>query len=225
MDRSELFRNRIRWILFLVISLGGLQGCGSPGSRRSNYLFDDTDAIGSLPAGWQGAETNSKGTPAVWEVVDDKTASDGVKAVAITKTQNTGQTFNLLISNSPVQKDVTIRVKVKALAGKEDQGGGPVWRYQDNTNYYIARWNPLEKSFRLYVVKDGKRIQLGSLDVQVDPSAWHTISVTHKGNRIRAIFDKDHLIQTDDDTFSTAGKIGLWTKADAATAFDAFRIY
>ena len=84
---------------------------------------------------------------------------------------------------------------------------------------------PARINFRLYVVKDGKRKQLGSLDVQADPAAWHTITITHTGRRIRAVFDKEHLIQADDDSFPEAGKVGLWTKADAVTAFDAFRIF
>ena len=33
-----------------------------------------------------------------------------------------------------------------------DQGGGPVWRYQDANNYYIARMNPLEDNYRVYKV-------------------------------------------------------------------------
>jgi hypothetical protein len=116
-------------------------------------------------------------------------------------------------------------VKVKAISGKEDQGGGPVWRYQDNNNYYIARWNPLENNFRVYVVQDGKRKQLGSADVQLDPAVWHTITIDHAGNRIKASLDGRQLIEVNDETFAIIGKIGLWTKADAATAFDAFRIY
>jgi hypothetical protein len=33
---------------------------------------------------------------------------------------------------------------MKAVAGKEDQGGGLVWRAMDSNNYYVARYNPLE---------------------------------------------------------------------------------
>ena len=53
------------------------------------------------------------------------------------------------------------------MAGKLDQGGGPVWRYQDANNYYVARMNPLEDNYRVYKVVAGKRTQLGSVDVKV----------------------------------------------------------
>jgi hypothetical protein len=46
-------------------------------------------------------------------------------------------------------------VKIKAIAGEEDMGGGLVWRYIDNKNYYIVRCNPLENNIRLYCVVNG----------------------------------------------------------------------
>ena len=34
------------------------------------------------------------------------------------------------------------------------------------------------------------------------------------------MFDGKPLFEADDDTFKDAGKVGVWTKADSATAFD-----
>lgn len=225
MNGQATFWDRLVWLLSVMVISVGLSGCGSLDGRRANSLFTETDSVGSLPADWEVAETNGTGTPAGWEIIADQSAVDGQKALAITRTQNTGRTFNMLVHRHISVGDAPLRVKVKALSGKEDQGGGPVWRYQDNNNYYIARWNPLENNFRLYVVKDGKRKQLGSVDVKTDPAAWHTIRIDHSGDLIRAIFDKDHLIEVRDDSISAAGRIGLWTKADAATAFDSLQIF
>jgi len=66
-----------------------------------------------------------------------------------------------------------LSVVVLAVSGEEDQGGGPVWRAADAANYYITRWNPLEKNFRLYFVKDGRRKQLASAAATGDHSVWH----------------------------------------------------
>ncbi len=41
---------------------------------------------------------------------------------------------------------------LRAHTGKEDQGGGLIWRRRDANNYYIARYNPLERNFRVYYV-------------------------------------------------------------------------
>ncbi|NLH15767.1 MAG: hypothetical protein GX455_04245 [Phycisphaerae bacterium] len=225
MDQLKSYWNRFGWIVSVMVITIGLPGCGVLENQRANSLFTENDAIGSLPADWEVAETNGTGTPAVWEIIPDKTAADGQKALAITRTQNAGRTFNMLVHRDISVGDVLFIVKVKAVSGKEDQGGGPVWRYQDNNNYYIARWNPLENNFRLYVVKDGKRKQLGSVDVQADSATWHTIRIDHSRDLIRATFDRDHLIEIRDDTLSAAGRIGLWTKADAATAFDSLQIF
>jgi hypothetical protein len=209
----------------LIIILITVVGCHSSKNGYSNQILKEGDSIGSLPMDSLVAETNGKGTPAIWQVVADKTAADGAKAVAITQNQNTGQTFNMLVHQNLSVGDAPFSVKLRALSGKEDQGGGPVWRYQDNNNYYIARWNPLEKNLRVYVVKDGKRKQLASVDVEVGPVAWHTIAIDHAGNRIKTSLDGRQLIEVTDDTFTTVGKIGLWTKADAVTAFDALQIF
>jgi hypothetical protein len=75
-------------------------------------------------------------------------------------------------------KDGAIEVSFKALEGVEDQGGGPIWRVQDASNYYIARANPLESNFRLYYVKNSKRKTLDSAKVKVPANRWHTIMIT-----------------------------------------------
>ena len=180
----------------------------------------DKDAVGSVPGGWEVTETAGRGTPATWEVVADTTAPSSLNVIAITANKNSGRTYSLLIAKDRSYRDLEIYVMVKAIKGEEDQGGGPIWRAKDADNYYIARWNPLEDNFRVYVVKDGRRKQLGSASVKADSKVWHKIEIEHEGNRIEGEFDGKKLIDLEDSTFPEAGMVGLWTKADAATAFD-----
>ncbi|MHC4213021.1 MAG: hypothetical protein ACYSWP_06550, partial [Planctomycetota bacterium] len=109
--------------------------------------------IGRIPSGWIKAETNGRGNPATWKVISDLRAPGNGPVIAITKTRNHGQTYNLLIANRGLYKDLQIKLWVKANSGVIDQGGGPIWRCRDKDNYYIARWNPLEDNFRVYFVK------------------------------------------------------------------------
>jgi hypothetical protein len=97
-----------------------------------------------------------------------------------------------------------------------------MWRYKDSGNYYVVRMNPLEDNFRLYKVVDGKRIQLATTpdDVIAAEGKWHSIRVVHKGDRIQCYFNGKMLLEAKDDALKEAGKIGLWTKADAQTHFD-----
>jgi len=182
----------------------------------------DTAEVGSVPQGWKVAETGGEGKPATWQVIIDQSAPSPPNAVAITANKNYGGTFNLLIAQGTSHRDLELKVMVKAIAGEEDQGGGPIWRVKDPNNYYICRWNPLENNFRVYFVKDGRRKQLGTADVSTDPKVWHEIRIVHKAAQITAYFDGKKMIELEDSTFGEPGMVGLWVKADGRTAFDDF---
>ena len=116
-------------------------------------------------------------------------------------------------------KDLDLSVRLKAVAGELDRGGGLVWRAKDKDNYYIARYNPLEDNFRVYKVEAGKRTQFQSAKVPGD-TKWHTLRVTMAGTKITCYLDGTKYLEADDSTFPDAGKIGLWSKADAQSYFD-----
>jgi hypothetical protein len=213
-------------VVFAMVSMAALSatvGCNGLVIGADDYdsKFNsnfDSETIG-IPKGWTAAETSTAGTPADWAVEADSSAVGKPNVVTLSKNNNHGGTFNLLLAEKTKYKDLEISVKVKAVSGREDQGGGPVWRAIDADNYYVCRWNPLEDNFRLYVVKDGRRRQLASAKVIADRNAWHEIEIEHEGSKITAEFDDKKLIEFKDDTFKEAGMVGLWTKADAVTKF------
>lgn len=172
---------------------------------------------GELPKNWKAAKTH-EGSGSVWKVVEDSTAPGG-KALAQTSAEGPKPLFNLCIAEETKLTDVDLSVSLKANAGKIDQGGGLIWRCQDADNYYVARWNPLEDNFRVYKVEKGKRTQLGTADVKLPGDKWHVLRVVQKGGDIQCYLDGKLYLSVKDDTFSKAGKIGLWTKADAQTSF------
>ena len=88
----------------------------------------------------------------------------------------------------------------------------------------MVRFNPLEDNLRLYKVLKGSRIQLVSASVAVPRGSWFNIRVVMKGTEITCYFNGKELIRKTDDTFIKAGKTGFWTKADAVSDFDNFRI-
>ena len=195
-------------------------GRGEDQDVVSIWTFDDTDG-GVLPEGWRSEGTNQRGPVAAWIVKTDTSAPSKPNVLALTDTrEGWGGTFNLCWTDQVEFKDGVIEVKVKAGTGLEDQGGGPIWRVQDKDNYYIARWNPLEDNFRVYSVKDGSRKTLESARVKADPLKWHTIRIEHRGDEIRCYFDNEALKLVRDGTFPAGGGVGVWTKADATTAFD-----
>jgi hypothetical protein len=184
------------------------------------FRFSKDDA-GKLPKGWK-ADKTGKGEGSVWKVVADDTAPSKKGYVLAQTAEGPEQFFNLCVAEDTRYKDLEISVAFKAVKGKEDQGGGVVWRYQDADNYYICRMNPLEDNFRVYKVVGGKRRQLATTknDVKVPAGEWHTIKVTMVGEQIECFLDGKKYLEAKDATFKDAGKVGLWSKADAQTHFD-----
>ena len=193
---------------------------GKEGEEDTRIWNFNADMPGKIAFGFHIAETKGKGKIGVWQVMEDKAGPSPSNVLALTSTENRGSTYNLAIAKDTSHKNLDVSVKVKAVSGKEDQGGGPIWRTKDADNYYIARWNPLEDNFRVYFVKDGKRKQLSSANVELPSDQWHTIRIVMMGQKIDAYLNGKKLITVEDSTFADAGMVGLWTKADAATSFD-----
>lgn len=203
---------------------GAQESAGATSPEGVNVMKYDFEAsmVGSVPKGWTIAKTGA-GEGSDWKIVEDNTAPNGLKVLAQTA-ESPGSMFNLCIADNTSFKDVEISVAFKAVEGKEDQGGGVVWRYKDGNNYYIARFNPLEDNYRLYKVVDGKRLQLTTKEGLKAPAGeWHTLTVQMKGDAIVCFLNGEKCLEAKDTAFNKAGKVGLWTKADARTYFDGFQ--
>ncbi len=176
---------------------------------------------GSLPQDWV-APTGK------WSVVTQENNKVLKQSAA-----NSGSTFNICVNNKLKYQDLQLQVKLKAASGKEDQGGGLLWRYIDKNNYYIVRANPLEKNVVLYKVENGKRKDLPlvgegrtyGMDAPMETAKWHTLKVNIQENLFTVLFDGKELYQVKEDTFKEAGLVGVWTKADAQTYFDDLTVY
>jgi hypothetical protein len=187
-----------------------------------NMIFKKDD-VGKVPSGWTAAQTG-KGK-SEWKVVADETAPSKTGFVLAQTTDNRDALFNLCVADDSSFKDVEVTIAFKAIKGQKDQGGGIMWRYQDANNYYVARVNPLEDNFRVYKVVAGKRSkEFQSADVKVPEGEWHTLKVKMEGDHIQCFLDGKKYLDVKDDTITKAGKIGLWTKADAQTHFDDLKV-
>jgi hypothetical protein len=179
----------------------------------------ESAAADQLPPGWVATKTG-EGPGSVWKV-----ALDGQeKVLAQTSSAGGKRYYNVCVAAGPRVADLDLSVSMKPVSGKIDQGGGPLWRYQDAQNYYVCRWNPLEDNFRLYQVVNGRRTQMDHADLKVAADKWHTIRVTQQGRRIDCYFDGQHLLEAEDSAITNAGQVGLWSKADAVTYFKALAV-
>ena len=137
-------------------------------------------------------------------------------------------TFPLLLKDDTSIKDGFIEVKFKAIAGSEDRAAGVVWRAKDANNYYVVRANALEDNFVLYKTVGGVRRAIDivgrkggyGVSVPVPANIWHSLRIDFKGPRFSASLNGKQLFEVEDSTFTEAGMVGLWTKADSVTLFD-----
>ena len=179
------------------------------------------DAVGKPPAGWTVAMTGT-GSP-TWTVEEDASAPAGPKVVK----QSGRATYPLLLKDGTKVKDGVVQVQFKAIAGSEDRAAGIVWRVRDANNYYVVRANALEDNVVLYKTVDGRRSSLDivgrrggyGVNVPVPPNRWHTLKIEFAGKRFAVTFNGKRLFEVEDVTFTNAGLVGLWTKADSVTAF------
>jgi hypothetical protein len=180
----------------------------SPWAEETKQTWDfEKDELGKIATGFN----NEVGR---WVV-----AKDGDNHVLAQTAKNDDATFNVALIAGTSYKDLDLSVKLRAVAGEVDRGGGVVWRAQNRQNYYIARYNPLEDNFRVYKVQDGKRTQFASARIPGDEK-WHALRVTMSGSKITCYLDGRQHLEAEDSTFPEAGMIGLWSKADAQSYFD-----
>ncbi len=175
-------------------------------SSIHKWDFED-DSTGGESSGFRTAVGN-------WIV-----AKDGSSLVLAQTAQNADAVFNVVLRTDVLFADVDVSVRLKAVKGVVDQGGGLVWRAKNAQTYYVARFNPLEDSFRVYKVVDGKRSQLGSVKAPGD-TEWHTLRVSMKGSKIGCSIDEKIRLDVEDTSIRGPGRIGLWSKADAQSYFD-----
>jgi hypothetical protein len=177
--------------------------------------FDDAK-IGAPPAGWTATQTGSGS--AKWSVEKDDSAPSKPHVLK----QSGEATFPVCIKDNTSLKDGFVAVKFKPVSGKEDQAGGVIWRCKDKDNYYIARANALEDNVTIYHTIGGRRVAFKSINTKVASGAWHTLRVDFAGKDFTVTFDGHKVIEASDGSFSDAGKVGVWTKADSVTLFDDF---
>jgi hypothetical protein len=206
----------LRQLIFLV----GLQLTASTGT----IITFDTFAVGSAPPGWTVAMTNH-GSPPRWEVRRDQSAPSPPYVLAQVSNDPTDDRFPLALLDGVNLRDGEISVRIKPLSGREDQGGGVVWRYQDQNNYYLARANATNNTVAVFRIQNGHRVAIQpGVKHDIPANAWSILKVVVRGGRYQVYVDHRRIMEGYDDTFRGTGRVGLCTVADSVMYFDDFRV-
>jgi hypothetical protein len=208
-------KNDLNFILLICLTFLACRSEPNHSSKSAHQSVNASDTlitfensqVGKLPVGWSDESSH-------WYIEADGSG----KAFKMAK--NSGDAFNIAVLQGFFLKDVEVTTRIKAISGEEDQGGGIVWRYQDSDNYYIARANPLENNIRIYKVVNGRRNELETANVTMETGQWFSIKITMKGENIECFHNGKLVYKLSDKTFTNAGLVGFWSKADAVSIFD-----
>ncbi len=211
-------RNLLSTVIFMLLISGFIY---------SQTISFDKDEVGKTPKGFTTSLTGN-GKIGNWVIIKDESAPSKPNVLAQTDMDATGYRFPICVYNNFSAKNVEVSVKFKAVKGKEDQAAGIIWRYKDKDNYYIVRANALEENVVLYKVEKGRRIDLPlvgkgktyGMKTKVPSGVWNELKIVAKDNLFTVFSNGNKLYDVNDQTFTDAGKIGLWTKADSYTLFD-----
>jgi hypothetical protein len=196
---------------------------GPAATHPQRRRIDFEAAVGAPPPGFTGALTGG-GPPPRWVVLEDASSPAGPKVLAETSRDRTSGRFPLAVLEGVAARDAALSVRFRPVDGRVDQAAGLVLRYCDARNYHIARADALEDNVRLYRVVDGRRVQFAGADVRVPRDRWQALGLRVEGERFEVSLEGRALFSAFDRTLVEAGRVGLWTKADSLTHFDAFEV-
>jgi hypothetical protein len=198
-------------------------------AARAEVVDFEGMPIGSPPMDWTIVKTGAGGDPQ-WEIVSDSTSPAGARVLAQRSEDATPERLLLAIHPAMALSNGAVTVRFKPVSGNVDRAAGLVWRYRDESNYYVVRANALEDNVVLYKVEAGQRTALPpagksgehAVAYVVPAGRWSTLRVAFMGPRFVVSVDSKPLFEVEDSTFAGPGKVGVWTQADSVTYFDEF---
>ncbi len=212
-------------------AFGWLFAFGLTASSSSVINFDRA-ALGKTPSEFTVLQTD-RGASARWEVRRDPSAPTQPYVLARVPGDPHQDGFSLAILNTLSVRDGDISVRLKPVSGREEQGGGLVFRYRDEKNFYVVRADSYDDEVAVYKVENGRSIPIRprgappsviGVKHDIHPNAWSILKVSVRGSRFQVYVNHRRILQAEDPTSSGAGKVGLATVADSVTYFDDFRV-
>lgn|GEM_PF-2153265 len=186
----------------------------------------DTDAPGNPPAGF--AVGNANGASGRWEVATDAKAMSSPNVLSRIPSDKAAAAPQVIFLDGIEAMNVDLTVRIKTASGGESQGGGAIFRAEDDRNYYVVWLSPQEKLVRIDRVVNGEVKHLQDLSVEsMEPGQWHSLRLTIRGAEMEALYDNRQFISAREEAWEFGrykkGKVGLWASGPAVTYFDNVR--
>ena len=187
---------------------------GPASSQRASWTFDDT-VPGRAPQGFTLID-GQPAQPAAWQVQRDNSDT------YLTHLAQTRTGIDLAVASGSSLGNVSLSARIRFP--ETAHSAGIAWRYRDPGNYYSVALDLRAQNIRIYRVFAGNRTRLEDEDdLELDPSAWHTLKVEDNGNRMRVWLDGVPVVDTRDRSLHEPGAVGVWTTGDATVWFDSLQ--
>ncbi|HEX9284114.1 MAG TPA: hypothetical protein VF879_00460 [Nitrospirales bacterium] len=193
--------------------------------RMQDWTFDK-DTPGNPPSGFVIGKTN--GRDGRWEVTTDTKAISAPHVLSRIPVDKQSSAPQVIFLDGIEAANLDLTVRIKALSSGDGQGGGVVFRAEDDRNYYVVWLSPQEKLVRLDRVVNGEVKSLQDLNVDtLEVGKWHALRLTIRGAEMEAIFDNRQFISAREKAWEFGrykkGKLGLWARGPGVTYFDNVR--
>ena len=189
---------------------------------------------GTFPAGWTATSTGPS-EPSRWMIWRDESAPSRPNVFAQTSGAASNSEYPLAVFDKVICRDGDLSVKFRISSNARSmKAAGLIWRYQDPRSYYLLQFSVDERNIGLYRVQNG---QLRPIPVMVHGrrsdtgvphdlrvNQWYAAKVIFRGKVIHVLFGNRQLFDAMDDSLTSPGKTGLWTRGGTVASFDDFRI-
>ncbi len=175
--------------------------------------FDELTA-GAAPDGFFFAPSR-QATPGTWEV------RGTARRHLIHAADPTVTMRGISVAGVDVAAPADVKVSTRLRLIDGDRAGGVIWRYRDASNFYFMAVVHSDRVAGLFRVTGGNRITLEiTSDIDLDPEAWHAVTVVHDGDQIRATIDGIGVLRARDRTLTEGGRAGVWSAGNSTSWFD-----
>ena len=195
------------WALSVVGWLAVALPFGGGNAVKRSWSFE-SDSPGAVPLGFTVAVGD-------WSVVN---TAEG-KVLAQTAS-NADPVFNLLLVDELSARDVDTTVKLRAVAGElydREAGLGEPGTPETTTSPVSITRKTTSECTRSSTASGRRRSRMPTSSIT---TAGRTSGDQLKGDHIECYLDGRKLLDVHDASFAEAGKLGLWSKADAQSRFD-----
>ena len=212
----------------IICSLLCALACAAVGAEK-RFNFSEYP-LGAAPTNFQTVLVG-QGRPPEWKILMEdapsafssltpQAANHASRAVmAQTSMDGSDERFPILLLSDDIFRNFKFTAKIKLVDGLTEQMAGVVFRFQNASNYYVARASALGKNVRFYKLVNGQRSAPIGPAVAVSPGAWHTLAVKCDGNQISIFFDDQPVMPPLGDNSLIEGRVGFITKSDAVSYF------